>query len=913
MVHQQVPSPGVGCGLQERLECTALDRAGQLNYETGKISLRQPTRTPGSGKRNAMKAPLKATLFLGAAVAVILLVISVVLAVANIRQLHDRSYWVSHTQDVIHGLDNLVLLSTTAESSQRGYLLTGEPRYLGPYIAAVGSVGEAADELQRLVADNGRQQARFTELRQRIQARLSTMVELIEYRKAGGFDAGHELQVLDRGKQEMDALRTIVSEMIADERELLTVREQHYERTYQTALISGGLSGLLALAAITAYLLLLRRHLRQLDAAQQVIAEQAERLRTTLASIGDAVISTDCDAAITNMNAVAEALTGWPLADALGKPLEQVFRIINETSRNTVANPARRALSEGIIVGLANHTLLITRDGFERPIDDSAAPIRCKDGEIVGCVLVFRDVTERHQAEMQLAASERRLQSVMNAMPQKIFTAQPNGFIDYFNPNWSEYTGLSMAQLSGWSWTQAIHPDDVAENIAVWKQAIDTGEPFLFEHRFRRVDGEYRWHLSRAKALTDEAGKILLWIGSNTDIHEQKQISNELRDIAAQLSEADQRKNNFLAMLAHELRNPLAPISNALRTVQLFPEDQTTVQSASRVMERQVRQIVRLVDDLLDVSRISHGKIELRRECVELGQIVQMAVETSRPAIDAARHQLTVTLPSASVFLDADPVRLAQSFSNLLNNASKYSDPGGHIELTATCEGSEVLVSVKDTGIGIAPDRLNSIFELFTQVDQSQERSHGGLGIGLTLVQQLIGLHGGSVRALSEGAGQGSEFVVRLPIITERSAEVHAELADAAAATTAASPGWRILVVDDNEDAAASLSLLLDMGGNETAMAHDGLEALQMVETFRPEVVLLDLGLPKLNGYEVARNIRSRPGGDRIFLVALTGWGQDDDLRKTREAGFDKHMVKPANYAVLMAYLETLRTDAAAS
>ncbi|WP_295686836.1 CHASE3 domain-containing protein [uncultured Nevskia sp.] len=857
-----------------------------------------------------MKASLKATLFLGAVAAVILLVISVVLAVSNVRQLHDRSYWVAHTQDVIHGFDNLVLLSTTAESSQRGYLLTGEPRYLGPYIAAVGSVGEVADELQRLVADNPHQRGRFAELRQRIQARLDTLAELIDARKAGRFDIGHELQVVDRGKQQMDALRTTVDEMIAEERGLLTMREQHYEHSYQSALISGILSGLLSLGAIVSYLLLLRRHLLQLDAANQVIAEQAERLRTTLASIGDAVISTDCDAAITNMNAVAEELTGWPLADALGQPLDQVFRIINETSRKTVANPARRALSEGVIVGLANHTLLIARDGVERPIDDSAAPIRCKDGEIVGCVLVFRDVSEKRDAELRLERSERRLQSVMNAIPQKIFTARPNGDIDYFNPHWSEYTGLSAAQLDGWLWTQAIHPDDLAENVRVWQQAIDSGEPFMFEHRFRRADGEYRWHLSRAKALTDDNGEVLLWVGANTDIHEQKQTANELRDIAAQLSEADLRKNNFLAMLAHELRNPLAPIGNAVRTVQMFSEDAAVVQSTASLMERQVRQIVRLVDDLLDVSRISHGKIELRRESVELAQIIQVAVETCRPALDAAGHQLSVVLPSESVLLDADPARLAQSFGNLLNNACKYSEPGGHIQLTATCEGKEVVVSVKDTGIGIAADRLSNIFELFNQVDQSHERSQGGLGIGLTLVQQLIGLHGGSVRAFSEGPGQGSEFVVRLPVIVERLAEAPV----AAASVEPKAPlSWRILVVDDNQDSAASLTLLLELSGNETAMAHDGLEALRIFDTFKPEVVLLDIGLPKLNGYEVARKIRSLPGGDRITLVALTGWGQEDDRRKTREAGFDKHLVKPANYAELTAYLETLRAEAADS
>ncbi len=862
-----------------------------------------------------MKGQVKATLILGAALAISMLAISVILAVANTRQLHDRSYWVSHTQDVIHGLDNLVLLVTSAESGLSGYLLSGEPRYLEPFSAVAGSVREALNELQKQVEDNPQQRARFGELRRRVEDRLETLAELGDSRTAGGFDAAHELLLLDQGKQEMEALREAVGEMIVEERALLTARSLKHERTYQTALISGGLSGLLALVAIAAYLLLLQRHLRQLDSARQIIAEQAERLRTTLTSIGDAVISTDCSARITSMNTVAEALTGWPAGDALGKPLDQVFRIISESSRAAVANPALRALQEGITVGQANHTLLIGRDGGERPIDDSAAPIRCKDGEIVGCVLVFRDVTERRQTEMRLEASEQRLQSVMNAIPQKIFTARPNGDIDYLNPHWSEYTGLATVPVGGWSWRQSVHPDDLEENLQLWRQAVDSGAPFLCEHRFRRADGEYRWHLSRAKALTDDAGKVLLWVGSNTDIHEQKQISNELRDIAAQLSEADLRKNNFLAMLAHELRNPLAPISNALRTVQLLPWDQAAVQSAASVMERQVRQIVRLVDDLLDVSRISHGKIELRRDCVQLAQVIDWAVETSRPLLDAARHELSIALPATPVFLDADPMRLAQSFGNLLNNACKYSEPGGRIQVTAIREGDVVLVSVKDTGIGIAADRLNGVFELFSQVDQSQERSHGGLGIGLTLVRQLVGLHGGSVRAFSDGPGLGSEFVVRLPVVAAPAPAPVAPVAPTSAAArceTPAATGWRILVVDDNEDSAASLALLLELSGNRTATAHDGVEALRLAETFRPEVVLLDLGLPQLNGYEVARTIRARPGGEQIVIVALTGWGQDDDLRKTREAGFDKHMVKPANYAALMAYLATLRpVDAA--
>ncbi|MGH8613436.1 MAG: PAS domain S-box protein, partial [Gammaproteobacteria bacterium] len=356
--------------------------------------------------------------------------------------------------------------------------------------------------------------------------------------------------------------------------------------------------------------------------ADEALQKQSGWLRVTLASIGDAVMTTDTEGRITYLNAVAESLTGWKNDEATGQPLETVFRIINEQTRQPAANPAGRALKEGVIVGLANHSVLIRKDGTERPIDDSASPIKDERSHVAGVVLIFRDVTEKRRAEETLRQSEQRLRFVMDSMPQKIFTAEPNGDVDYFNPQWTEFTGLPFETIRGWGWTQFIHPDDLAENVGVWQQAIDSGEPFLFEHRFRRADGEYRWHLSRAVALKDAGGNVLMWVGSNTDIDEQKQMANEMRKLAAELSEVDRRKNEFLAMLAHELRNPLAPIRNALQILRLTGGDGTAVQSASAMMERQIGQMVRLVDDLLDVSRISRGKIELRRERIELASAV---------------------------------------------------------------------------------------------------------------------------------------------------------------------------------------------------------------------------------------------------------------------------------------------------
>ncbi len=373
-------------------------------------------------------------------------------------------------------------------------------------------------------------------------------------------------------------------------------------------------------------------------------------------------------------------------------------------------------------------------------------------------------------------------------------------------------------------------------------------------------------------------------------------VALENARLVESLREADRRKDEFLATLAHELRNPLAPLRNGLELMRLARDDAAVVEKARSMMARQLEQMVRLTDELLDVSRISRGKIELRRERIPLATILSQAAETSRPLIDAGRHRLTIDLPPEPIFLDADLTRLAQVFSNLLNNAAKYTEPGGHITLAAEQEGSDVVVSVRDTGIGIPAHLLPRVFEMFTQVDRSLERSQGGLGIGLSLVKRLVEMHGGSVEARSEGHGKGSELVVRLPAAPPLPGEPREKRADEGAAEA---NSLRILVVDDNEDAAVSLAMMLEILGNEVQTAHDGLEALEAAPAFRPDVILLDIGMPRLNGHEVARRIRRQPWGKGVLLVALTGWGQEEDRRRSREAGFDFHLVKPVDAAAL--------------
>jgi signal transduction histidine kinase/two-component SAPR family response regulator len=363
-----------------------------------------------------------------------------------------------------------------------------------------------------------------------------------------------------------------------------------------------------------------------------------------------------------------------------------------------------------------------------------------------------------------------------------------------------------------------------------------------------------------------------------------------------QLREQDQRKDEFLATLAHELRNPLAPISNGLELIRLSNNNPATIEKATTIMHRQVEQLVRLVDDLLDVARISRNKLELRKERVSLETIVRNAVETSRPVLTAAKNDLRVELPSEPVLLDADPVRLAQVFSNLLNNAAKYSAAGGRISLVATQRGDELIVRVSDTGIGIEPNKLSQIFGMFVQLDASEQQVQSGLGVGLTLVQRLIEMHGGSIEAHSEGAGKGSEFVVRLPALAPATKTI-AE--DEPVSEERPAVRRRILVVDDNFDSAESMAMMLTLSGHEVATAHDGMEAVKLAGEFQPDVAFLDLGMPKLDGYEAARSIRQQSWGKQIVLVALTGWGQQEDKRRSREAGFDAHLVKPIDFGVL--------------
>jgi PAS domain S-box-containing protein len=525
---------------------------------------------------------------------------------------------------------------------------------------------------------------------------------------------------------------------------------------------------------------------------------------------------------------------------------------------------------------------------------------------------------ERARAERErLIAEEKRASEALRINQERLNLAQKASRSGSFEWNlqtnaiiWSEENevlfGLKPGGFGGAieDWEKYVHPEDLPRAVEEMLRAIKNGEG-LFEYRVIRPDGDVRWIQARGKLFIDQTGEPSRWVGINIDITERKQMEESLRRQTMALQEADRRKDEFLAILAHELRNPLAPISNAIHILELRGDDPKVVAQTREVMERQVHQMARVVDDLLEVSRIGRGKISLEKAPIDLADVVATAVETCRPLVEAHHHTLTVSLPERPVRVEADSARLAQVLSNLLNNAAKYTQDGGRIDLTVEQSRGDAVIRVRDNGIGIASERLPTVFDMFEQIEGAADRSHGGLGIGLTLARRLVEMHGGKIEAHSAGLGKGSEFVTRLPAIAGTATETASKLEEKVYAPPSGGP-MRVLVVDDNVDSAESMAVLLRLYGHEVRLAHDGEAALEEARSFKPDVIFLDLSLPKMDGYEVARRLRQEPATSGMTLVAMTGYGHEEERRRTQEAGFYSHLVKPVDFDLLRELLSSL-------
>ncbi|HXW10041.1 MAG TPA: PAS domain S-box protein [Steroidobacteraceae bacterium] len=506
------------------------------------------------------------------------------------------------------------------------------------------------------------------------------------------------------------------------------------------------------------------------------------------------------------------------------------------------------------------------------------------------------DITESKRLARELEESNSRFDTLANASPVLLWVNGGSGN-QYVNRAYVDFVGAREEELLGDGWQKFVHPDDLNGYFAAYLEVASRGDPFDGTFRLRRHDGEWRWMQSRGQPLLDPRGAVQGYAGSSQDVTELVAAQQALR-------EADRHKDEFLATLAHELRNPLAPIRNAVHLLKLSSTTDPQVRAARGMIERQLHQMIRLVDDLMEVSRITLGQITLQSEQLDLRDVLSGALESALPLVEASGHQIEVTLPPEPVPVQGDLTRLSQVFQNLLNNASKYTPRGGEIGLRLETDGMEAVVVVRDNGVGVPHAMQSRIFELFTRSHPTDEIKASGLGIGLALSRQLTELHGGRIEMRSDGPGTGAEFRVRLPMYAPvRRAASAAATPALEAATAAGRNGRRILVVDDNRDAAESLSMFLQIAGYEVDTAFDGIEGLQRFESLVPDIVLLDIGMPQLDGYEVARRIRATPAGDDVLLVALTGWGQDKDRSLAQSAGFDEHMTKPVDPDVLTMLL----------
>ncbi len=662
--------------------------------------------------------------------------------------------------------------------------------------------------------------------------------------------------------------------------------------------------------------------------AEDELMKVNARLNALLdASTEVSIIATDPQGLITVFNRGAERMLGYSGAEMVGSAMP--LRIHDEDE--VAAHAARLSAEFGTVVSgfdtfaerarRGGHDVgewtYIRKDGRRLRVLLAVTAVFDPDGSINGFLGVATDLTERHRAERELRASEARFRRLVESNIFGVVFGDIKGNITDANDAFLEMVGYTREQMNAGQlpWDALIPASSVRLLQRCRAGLKRRGSCTPFELECRRADGQ-PLPVLLGVALLDahrpaEAGAPV--VAFCLDLSERKRLEDQLRRHARELAEADVRKNEFLAMLGHELRNPLAPIRNAVKIMRQRGSEDHALCWARDLIDQQTRQMAQLVDDLLDISRVTRGKVRLQREVIAVATIVAYAVETSRPLIDSHRHRFSIKLPPEPILVHVDALRMAQVLSNLLNNAAKYTEDHGHIHLSVARQGENVVFQVRDNGIGIAPEMLSIVFDLFTQVDHSLDRSSGGLGLGLTVVRSLVEMHGGRVHATSEGLGKGCEFTVRLPTWKASEAVPMEELPIQATAPQAAAPAAsetprsrKVLVVDDNVTSAQSLELLLALEGHSVQVIHDGPSVLPALRQNRHEVVLMDIGLPGMNGYEVARQIRQQPDLNHPLLVAVTGYAEDAARQLSREAGFDHHLVKPVDPESILALLASL-------
>jgi PAS domain S-box-containing protein len=634
----------------------------------------------------------------------------------------------------------------------------------------------------------------------------------------------------------------------------------------------------------------LRREIDERTRIAAALEESEARYRTLVSQMRDyAIFAMDAQGRALSWNEGVEAVLGYAKDEFIGSPIDLPF-LADDIAAGVPCRELETARRDGVA---SDDRWLRRKDGTHFFATGRTTRRTDANGEFIGFSKVLRDDTQRVLAETALRAGEARLRTlVQNLYDYAIFMLDADGVITEWSDGAQRVKGYLAEEVLGRHLSMFYTPASRAAREPE-RDLAEAAASGRVEREGWRVTGDGRqiWVNEIATAIYDAHAKISGYTKISRDLTERKRAEDALH-------EADRRKDEFLATLAHELRNPLAPLRNGLEIVRLTSDPNAPLQATVKMMNRQLTHLVRLVDDLLDIARISSGKVELRRGFVSLRDVLAASTEATRTFVEAHNHRLFIESAADELYVEGDFDRLAQVVSNLLSNAAKYMEPGGRIDVKLAREGDQAVLRVIDEGIGIPPEDLSRVFELFSQVRAHQGRAQGGLGIGLSLVRSLVDLHGGSITAHSAGPGRGSLFTVRLPLCRPPFAQP-TSASQVMPHAASEDRSRRILVVDDNVDAATSLAMLLSMRGHEVILAHDGLEAIEKAQSFAPEIIMMDIGMPKLDGTEAARRLRALPGGSDLRLVALTGWGQETDRERTRQAGFDMHLVKPADPEML--------------